>query len=430
METETGDPMRASSRSAHRMRHSSLRLVVFGLVVLVIAVAVVRAIPPHHLVIETGPVGGSYYADAKRYQAILATRGISLQLQAKPKSLEIADDVAEPQGHVDVGFIAQDVSALQNKPLYSIGQIELQPLFIFATAELGRRTTLGDLRGRSVVMPPKDSATSDAAIRLFKLYDITPENTRFTFMPLDQAVKDLQAGRFDAGAFMLTAENASIRSMMMDSGLHLVAMAEARAIATHLPFLQEVRLPRGIYDIADAIPPTNVPLIAAPVSMVVREGLHPFLLYALMDAMTEVHRGATFISTAGEFPTSAGSQLTIHPLAAQYFRTGVPWTYRALPPWLASFIDEYQRTFFVIILIAGIYFGLKCLAEMVGILAEPLAVWIVRNGGRGDTGKAAANSERGGWVVRTATWWLGRHHTGSHAAVPLMPVGKDEGATT
>ena len=183
---------------------------------------------------------------------------------------------------------------------------------------------LNDLRGRKIVMPPSDSATSAAALRVFQLYDITPDNTSFSFMPLADAAKQLQAGGFDAGVFMLAPENPVIRALAGDSGLHLVPITETRAVANHLPFLRAVMLPRGIYDIADAIPPNNTPMVAATVGIVVRAGLHPFLIYALLDAMEKVHHGATFLSSAGDFPTPDGSQLTVHPLAAQYYRTGAP----------------------------------------------------------------------------------------------------------
>jgi hypothetical protein len=226
--------------------------------------------------------------------------------------------------------------------LFSLGQTELQPLFIFANARLGRRAVLDDLRGRSIVMPPESSATSDAAIRLFQLYDITKDNTSFSFMPLADGVKQLHEGRFDAGAFMLAPENPVIRALANDTGLHLVPLLETKAITDHLPFLRAVVLPRGIYNIADAIPALSTPMVAAPVGIIIRTGVHPYLIYSLLDAMSQVHRGPTFLGDAGEFPTPVGSQFAVHPLALNYYRSGVPWNYRELPAWLGSAIDRYE----------------------------------------------------------------------------------------
>jgi TRAP-type uncharacterized transport system substrate-binding protein len=304
--------------------------------------ALLHAWPPHVMTMETGPVGGSYYLDTLAYQRILASRGIELRIRQTPNSMEIAGDVRNPQSGVDVGFVAQDVSDPMDASLVSLGQTELQPLFIFTSADLGRRSVLDDLRGRRIVMPSSNSATTAAAILVFDLYDITPENSSFTFMPLADAVHELQAGHFDAGVFMLAPENPVVRALASDSSLHLVPISEVRAIANHLPFLRPVVLPRGIYSIADAIPPNDTPMVAAPVSVVARQGLHPYLLYSLLEAMSEVHRPATFLGGAGEFPTPAGSQLRVHPLAVEFYRFGIPWTYRVLPPWLAGAVNDYQ----------------------------------------------------------------------------------------
>ncbi len=318
------------------------RLVACILLAVCLLGAILHARPPHSLTIEAGPSGGSYYEDAVSYQQFLTTNGIDLQIRQNPNSLEIVRDVANPQSGIDVGFVAQDLAELRDAPLFSLGQIELQPLFIFASAELGRRSVLDDLRGRRIVMPAGNSATSEAAIRVFKLYDITQDNSSFTFMPLANAAKELQAGHFDAGVFMLAPENPVIRALAGDSGLHLVPISEVKAIANHLPFLRPVILPRGIYNIADAIPPNDTPMVAAPVGIVARAGLPPYLIYAMLDALAKVHRPPTFLSGAGEFPTPVGSQLAVHPLAVEYYRSGTPWIYRELPSWLASAIDRYQ----------------------------------------------------------------------------------------
>jgi hypothetical protein len=287
-------------------------------------------------------------------------------------------DVGDPGSGVDAGFIAQDVSGSKDADLFEIGQIELQPLFIFASADLGRRSTLDDLRGRKIVMPPSNSATSDAALRVFKLYDITQQNSFFTFMGLADAVKDLRAGQFDAGVFMLAPENPAIRELAGDSSLHLMHIAEGKAIGNHLPFLRPVVLPRGIYNIADSMPPSDTAMVAATVGVVVRKNLHPYLIYSLLEAMTQVHHDPTFLSNAGDYPTIAGSQLNVHPIAAQYYRTGTPATYHELAPWLASAIAEYQFVIAGLFFLIGIFIAGRYLIEMGSLVLASIALAILR----------------------------------------------------
>ena len=190
---------------------------------------------------------------------------------------------------------------------------------------------------------------------MFQLYDITAENTSFTFMQLADAAKELHGGHFDAGVFMLAPDNPVIQDLAGFSGLRLVAIPEAKAIANHLPFLRPTTLPRGIYDIADGIPPSDVPMLAGTVDVVVRQGLHPYVVYTLLEAMAEVHRGATLVSGAGAYPTISGTELTIQPLAAAYYQSGMPWIYRNLPPWLASFVDRYLLVALGLFVLCEIY---------------------------------------------------------------------------
>ena len=330
------------------------------LVALVLATAAIlagmwHARPPQHVTIEVGPVGGSFYQIAQTYQKFFAARGIELELRPKANSLEILGDLKDADSGIDIGFESQDVSAYKEAPVFTVGHIQLQPLFVFASADLGRRIALTDLRGRKIVMPPSTSATSDAAVRMLQLYDITAENTSFTFMQLADAAKALRAGQFDAGAFMLAPENQVVRDLADYSGLRLVPVPEAKAIANHLPFLRPTTLPRGIYDIADGVPPTDVPMLAGTVDVVVRKGLHPVVVYTLLEAMADVHRGATFISNAGAYPTISGAELPIQELAQEYYRSGMPWVYRNLPAWPASFVDRYLLVALSIFVLCEIY---------------------------------------------------------------------------
>jgi TRAP-type uncharacterized transport system substrate-binding protein len=340
-----------------------IRLVVYSLAAAIILIGVIVAEPPSHATIEVGPVGGSFYQIAQKYRAFFAARGIELELRPKVNSLEILGDLSNPNSGTDIGFEAQDVSNYQDATVFTVGHIQLQPLFIFGSADLGRRISLTDLRGRKIVMPPANSATSDAAVRMFQLYDITRENTSFTFMPLTEAAEALRAGRFDAGAFMLAPDNDLMRKLASYTGLRLVPLGTVKAITNHLQFLESVVLPRGIYDIADGIPPADVAMVAGTVDVVIRAGLHPYVIYSLLEAMAEVHRGPTFLSNAGDYPSISGASLTIDPVVQQYYRTGMPWTYRNLPPFLASFVSRY-------LLLAVVAFVLMELFRLSGYLAR------------------------------------------------------------
>lgn len=359
---------------------SALRVGLLLAAAIIVVAGLQQARVPHELTIEVGPVGGSYYENAVRYREILAAQGIELHIVPTQNSLDILKDVASPGSGIDVGFMAQDVRASTVTGVVTIGLVQLQPLFIFASADLGRHSVLDDLRGRKIVLLPTNSVTTAAALQVFELYDITPENTSFTFLPLAEAVQELRAGRFDGGVFMLAPDNKVIRQMAADSSLHLVPISEAHAITHHLPFLQPVELPRGIYSIADATPPNDVPMLAAQVAVVAHKGLHPWLVYCLLDAITRTHRGATLISDAGSYPTITGSQLEVDPRAAQWYRSGLPWLWSELPPTLAGFADRYALLLLGALLLSGIVVSIAFLADLTDLVLALMAWWRRRRG--------------------------------------------------
>jgi TRAP-type uncharacterized transport system substrate-binding protein len=317
----------------------------------------IDAAPPSKAVIETGPVGGSYHQSALAYKELLAARGIELEIRPVANTLESVGRVAAGRSGVDIGFVAQDVDPAKLDAARSIGLVQLQPLYVFASAELGRRSMLDDLRGRRIVMPPRASATSAAALRVLGLYDITEDNSEFVFMPLTEAIAELRAGRYDAGIFMLAAENPLVRQLMADSSVRLIPFLDARAISNHLPFLRAAMLPRGAYDAADSIPAADTPMVAGAVSVVARGDLHPYLVYAMLEALGRVHRLPRYIGNAGEFPTLVGLQMQPHPLAEQYHKSGMPRVYRELPPWVASAVDKHGA-----LGLAALYAGLAWVA--------------------------------------------------------------------
>ena len=330
------------------------------LVALVLATAAIlagmwHARPPQHVTIEVGPVGGSFYQIAQTYQKFFAARGIELELRPKANSLEILGDLKDADSGIDIGFESQDVSAYKEAPVFTVGHIQLQPLFVFASADLGRRIALTDLRGRKIVMPPSTSATSDAAVRMLQLYDITAENTSFTFMQLADAAKALRAGLFDAGAFMLAPENQVVRDLADYSGLRLVPVPEAKAIANHLPFLRPTTLPRGIYDIADGVPPTDVPMLAGTVDVVVRKGLHPVVVYTLLEARQTRIAARPSSATPVRIRRFPAPNCPSRSWPRSTYRSGMPWVYRNLPAWPASFVDRYLLVALSIFVLCEIY---------------------------------------------------------------------------
>jgi hypothetical protein len=151
----------------------------------------------------------------------------------------------------------------------------------------------------------------------------------------------LKQGAFDVGIFILAADSDLVADLAKDPNLVMIEVAQRDALAAQLPYLSEVSLPAGIYDLSHNIPPRDTKLLAATISVVARRDLPPANAYAVLEAMREVHRRRTYVSDAGAFPRYSGNGTQPDRLVDDFYRNGTPWIYSHLPRAVASVLDTY-----------------------------------------------------------------------------------------
>lgn len=313
------------------------------MVFLLLAWLAVCAFSVQTIRIAVGPEGGAYASTAHRYAEILGKRGYSVELVHYDNTDEIAGNVNDPGSDIDAGFSALNLDSKEYRHLVSLGAIETQPVFIFSRNTAYRRGihTFADLRGTGIVLPPEHSVTSQAVLEILQKFRVDRQNTKITFLPLKDAVAQLRSGHFDAGVFILSADNPYILDLAVNAELTMSSVGDIDSLVKKFPFLHRAVLPAGIYDLERTVPAADVPLIATNISVVAKKTMRPASVYALLEAMSEAHRRATYVSRPGEFPSYAGGDLPVHPLVPDFYRSGTPWIFANLPPGLANLIDRY-----------------------------------------------------------------------------------------
>lgn len=361
--TDEPQPRRDSRTATRRFNF------IIGIAALIaLAIAAYRAIPPSQVTIATGPVGGSYYENAVRYQRALAAQGVTAILRPVPNSLDIAREVNERAEGIEIGFAAQTLNPDDYRHVLSLGAIEQQPLFIFEAKTLGAPATPAGLRGRRLVMPPLRSASSEAAVTLLAQHGVTPANTRITHLPIAQAVAELSQGHFDAGFFMLDPQDGFIKSLASDPELQLMDLRDTLTISRIDPSLHPVTLPHGIFDLANNVPPQDVRMVAANITVIARRHVPQALIYMLLQAMADAHRGSSLINDAGTFPNLVDIALPPHPLAADFEKNGLPWAYQNLPRWMASLVNSYLIIGLIFVVLVELWSSLLYFMELIDFL--------------------------------------------------------------
>ncbi len=319
--------------------------------------------PPHTLTMSGGPKGSSFEIDARKYRAILAKSGINLKIIPSAGSLQNLDRMSDPHSHFDVALVQAGIRDPSRKgqdttDLVSLGSMFYQPLTVFYR---GRRpiSRLSQLAGKRIAIGKTGSGTRLLALALLDANGIDLNGpTQLLDIEGESAHQALLDRRVDA--IFLTGDSAptaTIRALLHSRGIRIFSFPQADAYTRHFPYLHELQIPAGTFDLGANLPAKPLTMLAPAVEMIAHSDLHPALCDLLIEAAREVHGGAKLLQTANEFPNTS----TTFPLAseaARYYRSGKSIAYRYLPFTLASLVTRIVVLLLpiIIILIPGMRF--------------------------------------------------------------------------
>ena len=133
-----------------------------------LAIMMLFSMPPHRIVMATGPQGSAYYEDGKRYRAVLAKAGVDVQLVPTAGSVETAALLRDPHSGVSVGLIQGGVIGAANASgLESLGTLAYEPLWWFRRREV-QGVGADGLRGRRIAIGSEGSGTRVLSLELIK----------------------------------------------------------------------------------------------------------------------------------------------------------------------------------------------------------------------------------------------------------------------
>lgn len=310
----------------------------------IVAYQFVAPEPPRRITITTGSEAGAYYAYARRYAAVLAARGITLEVMTSAGSHQNLERLEK--GEADVAFVQGGIVARTSSedddepgPLRSLGSVAYEPVWVFYRGEQ-RVDKLYQLAGRRVAVGEDGSGIRGLALQLLEANDIKPDSPDLLPLAGLTAAEALQQSEIDA-AFIVAAQEAPVVQVMLRSpGLRVVGFSQADAYLRRFPFLSKVVLPRGVVDLVRDVPPRDTALLATTANVIVRDDLHPALASLLLQAMTEVNGRGGFFQRAGEFPAYKDQSFPLSTDAARYYQSGPPFLQRYLPFWLAVLVER------------------------------------------------------------------------------------------
>lgn len=324
--------------------------------------------PPRKIVIATGESDLNYNAFAAIYGVYLQKEGITLTLRKTSGDTENLRLLKDAESDVDIAFIQDGVAHSEGAgSLLSLGSLYYQPVWIFCRCKAST-THLSALKGKRIAIGYAGNGTHTLVSTLLNESGINASNTRLVEIGGEEAATALRQGKLDAALFVDVANSGMIHEMVTDKRLRLLSLDTAEAFSRKFAFMHHLVLPEGAMDLARNIPSHDVHLVAPTATLVVKENMHPALVYLMMKVIAEVHGGPSMFNSKGEFPSAKDTDFPLSTQALNFYKSGLPIIDKYLPFWAATFVN---RTLIVILPLLALLIPLTKIIPMV-------YVWLVK----------------------------------------------------
>jgi TRAP-type uncharacterized transport system substrate-binding protein len=318
-----------------------------GVVLVVWLFSEVFSMQQRTVVMATYPEGSLTAELTKRYQTVLARKGISVKLVLFAGAVESVARLQDPKSGVDVALIPGGTTTEKESPdLVSLGTTFYQPIWVFLRRDLRKRNgqqlkSNTNLKGLHVSIGPRGSSSRALSLNLLGRAGVIDREsaTLFSFSPSESAEK-LIRGEIDGAIFVDGWDSPALQRLMSDENVELQSIRRADAFDVLYPYLGKLVLPAGVADMRAPRPPTDVLLVATKSSLVVRRDMHAAVQYMLLEAAVEIHSTPGIFRTAGQFPAPESVDLPLSPYAREFYKTGTPILLAHLPFWLAALLGQ------------------------------------------------------------------------------------------
>ncbi len=327
---------------------------------------------PKHVVIATGSDAGAYFAFAKRYQSILESKGITLEIRTTAGSVENAELLRDANSGVSVAIMqggtaktnanGQNTGSPLSKDLsdtgiQSLASLFLEPIWVFYRKETPLKR-LADLKGKRVAIGAKGSGTRAVALELLAdngflaqssanptlhvIGEADAPKTTLVSQNSRKAVDGLKAGQIDAAFFVMAPTAPLIVELMEDESIQLLNFERAVAYTRRHPYLSSVTIAEGMLDLKRNRPAKDIELLAPTAVLVARQDLHPALVPLFLQAASEIHEGGGVLEVPRAFPSEEHVEFPINKDARSFLRSGPSFLYRNLPFSIAAWVDRMK----------------------------------------------------------------------------------------
>ena len=308
------------------------------------------------ITIGTGAKGSLSNITAERMADGLTRAGFQVEIVTTDRTLDLIENLADPDNPIDITFIAEEVDARRFPTVDSLGTVARNPFFFAALPGAQGIDAMPETRGAVIDIGPKGSVREAFAREVLAQFNVDDGNTTLLNLPATASRLELETAGVQIVAARWDDPRAYIRQMVADGALMLIPIPEAQALSDVIRSAQAVEIPYAGLSITPPSPKEPLPTIAQLMTVVADDGLSPAAAYAVAEELTIDFSPGTQFSEPGEFPNFTDRQLPVNAYAADFYATGtIPWQFEHLPPLLADSFVNLIVLGTAILLIASIY---------------------------------------------------------------------------
>ena len=296
--------------------------------------------PPSVITIATAFKGASFDYYGRRYRERLAHSGVKVDLRETAGAVENVKLLQDTNSGVDVAFVNGGVSDGEHAPgLLSLGVVYNIPYWLFYVAP-EPLDSLSQFKGKRIAIGPIGSGTRLSAEKILAQTGVNSDTAIFSTFAGNAAVDALASSKVDAVWIIGAPAASAVQSFLRDKRFRLFDFPMAEAFTRILPELIQLKLPRGVVDVNNVIPPTDVTLVGTTTRILVRDTLHPDIVHRLLKTMIDEHNGPEIFQRSREFPMNADPEYPMAASAVDYYKNGPSLLQRYLPLWLTVHVQR------------------------------------------------------------------------------------------
>ena len=245
-------------------------------------------------------------------------------------------------GDVPVGFVQGGLAkTVSHEGLETIANLFYEPIWVFYRRGQSFEY-LFDLRGKRIAVGKEGSGTRPLAMQLLEDNQVLPNNTTFLGLSSKTAAEQLATGEIDAAFFVMSPKSPIISELLNNPKIELLSFKRHIAYSSRYSFLTSVKIGEGMINLEKNIPRQDKILLAATASLIIRQGLHPDIVYLLLKTVTEIHKKGGLLEKSGQFPSQQFFEFPMNSAASNYLENGPSWLQKIFSFRIASTLDRLK----------------------------------------------------------------------------------------